>query len=534
MAISITWATKVINIPQADLILVSGDVYKLDLNAFRLELKSLEASEEGIPELDTHSHNTQVTVSGVTLGRVVEIINGYTITFEDGQYAVNLEGANSNIGDATVLNLNQVSVRSFNSAGLVNIVQLDTMAYQGAVWIDVDNGVTGITKGVLGLPHTPVNNLSDALNIASQVNLKKLVVLNGAITLTSSMLDWFFELRHGTSLDFGGQNVDGSEAVGGRVTGIATGSFAITFSEIVNVDGLQFLAANSILSGTQRLGLGHNQFSNCTSGIPGVNTPIIDWVGSNRSMSLRAYSGGQKIINSTDATNVASLEFLAGQLILDSTCVSGTFVARGNAKVTNNSDAIFINELINSGTIGEAVWDVDANNFNVLDTTGYVLNSISSSLSDGVSISSSSVINLVDSIWNEPNGSHLISGSTGDSIYSGSSVVDVSASVDVSSIVSGVWDAGASGFNTSGSIGYLQNRIANIDANVLSIGGTVNLISGAVDFIKDIEGGRWRIDSGLNQMVFYKDDNTTEIARFDLFDAGGAPTTDAVFDRRKV
>ena len=53
----------------------------------------------------------------VTRGRVVEIINGYTVTFEDGQYAVNLTGANSNISD--VANVNQVSIRAANSAGLV-------------------------------------------------------------------------------------------------------------------------------------------------------------------------------------------------------------------------------------------------------------------------------------------------------------------------------------------------------------------------------------------------------------------------------
>lgn len=118
MAISINWATKVINVPQADLTDLGGDVYELDLNDFRLELKSLEASEAGMAFLDTHSHNPPVTIGGVTIGRVIEIINGYTITFEDGQYAVNLVGANSNVSD--VANVNQVSIRSANSAGLIS------------------------------------------------------------------------------------------------------------------------------------------------------------------------------------------------------------------------------------------------------------------------------------------------------------------------------------------------------------------------------------------------------------------------------
>lgn len=116
MAISVNWATKVINVPQADLTPVSAGVYSLDLNVLRLALKDLEDDATGMSFPTTHNHNGPVTVGGVTLSRVLEIINGYTVTFEDGQYAVNLFGANSNVSDVT--NVNQVSVRSANSAGL--------------------------------------------------------------------------------------------------------------------------------------------------------------------------------------------------------------------------------------------------------------------------------------------------------------------------------------------------------------------------------------------------------------------------------
>jgi hypothetical protein len=117
MAITINWATKVISIPQADLTFISGSLYELNLNDFRLTLKSLEAGVEGMAFLDTHTHNPPVTIAGTVLARVVEIINGYTITFEDLQYAVNLVGANSNV--AEVANINQVSIRAFNTAGLI-------------------------------------------------------------------------------------------------------------------------------------------------------------------------------------------------------------------------------------------------------------------------------------------------------------------------------------------------------------------------------------------------------------------------------
>src|SRR3989344_8268349 len=120
MAITVNWPTKVINVPKADTTLVSSTPYEireLNINTFRLALKDLEDDEEGQPWPTTHNHNTTITVGGVTLARVVEIINGYTVAFENGSYAVNLVSANSNIGD--VLNLNSVSVRAANSAGLV-------------------------------------------------------------------------------------------------------------------------------------------------------------------------------------------------------------------------------------------------------------------------------------------------------------------------------------------------------------------------------------------------------------------------------
>lgn len=120
MAISINWGTKVIYVPKDFMTLIQEiptEIRELNLNTFRLALKDLEDSEEGMCFPDTHRHNTEISIAGMTLARVIEIINGYTVTFEDGQYAVNLPGANSNVGD--VVNVNQVSVRTFNSAGLI-------------------------------------------------------------------------------------------------------------------------------------------------------------------------------------------------------------------------------------------------------------------------------------------------------------------------------------------------------------------------------------------------------------------------------
>ena len=57
-------------------------------------------------------------------------------------------------------------------------------------------------------------------------------------------------------------------------------------------------------------------------------------------------------------------------------------------------------------------------------------------------------------------------------------------------------------------------------------------IEGLVAFIKEIEGGKWKILN--NQMIFYKADNVTEIARFNLFDKAGVATEVNVMERVRV
>lgn len=121
--ITVDIQTKVITVPQAFLSLVSGTLYSLDTNAFRLELKAWEATEEGRTQDRTHDHNSEYTVSGVTYARKIEIINGYSVEFEDGAYSVTLEGSNNNIFDvsAGILVQNSVQVIPSNSAGLITV-----------------------------------------------------------------------------------------------------------------------------------------------------------------------------------------------------------------------------------------------------------------------------------------------------------------------------------------------------------------------------------------------------------------------------
>lgn len=49
-----------------------------------------------------------------------------------------------------------------------------------------------------------------------------------------------------------------------------------------------------------------------------------------------------------------------------------------------------------------------------------------------------------------------------------------------------------------------------------------------------IHTGRWLVDEDTNQMVFYQDDNSTEIARYALFDREGKSSITELFERRLI
>lgn len=120
MAVSVDWETRIISIPRDDLTLVSGTLYELDTEWLRMQLKGLEDDEEGMLHQDTHRHATQVVISGVTYARFIEIINGYTITFDPNEsYTVRLTGSNNNLADVMSPGHHHTSLLSQNSAGLV-------------------------------------------------------------------------------------------------------------------------------------------------------------------------------------------------------------------------------------------------------------------------------------------------------------------------------------------------------------------------------------------------------------------------------
>lgn len=351
MALSIDWPTKVINVPKADMLLIQSvpsEIRQLDIDAFRLELKSIEA-DEGMPFLDTHSHNTTVTVGGVTLARVVEIINGYTVTFEDGQYAVNLVGANSNIADVT--NVNQVSVRSANSAGLTYSDAINKQSFQGGfVYINPTNGLPG-TQFPRGTPSDPVSNYTDGKVIADNNNYNDFR-LDGKLTIPLGAdlegQTWLGEGPVHSELVLDNNAVSGLDLENIGVRGVVT-SGDVFFKDCLltsKFEGFEGTLDNCQLSCDVVINSGATGqifFNKCTSHVAGTGSPGLDLNNSLANANVALYAGELTIKNVTQG-NMLNIDIVAGNVIIDSSCTSGEIKIRGNCKVTDNSLGVSVDQ----------------------------------------------------------------------------------------------------------------------------------------------------------------------------------------------
>lgn len=362
MAITMDWANLIIQVPRADMpvVQVSPEIRSLDADAFRLELKAIEASEEGIPFLDTHKHTTEVILSGVTYARFIEIINGYTITFEDGLYSVNLFGANTNILETT--NQNQVSLRANNSSGLVRVVsEEDIWNYQGAydilhkvehiassVWVDTEAVAVGD-----GTQAAPFNNLTTAIDYAENNGYQSLVIYSD-IVIDRKLKNFAIVGIGNPTIDTNGQELSKSEFGHVKLQGSYIGT--ITAQECILLNGFLLnggfnncgLAGDLVCAGAATIIL--NQ---CVSAIAGLGRPTISMgAGTACALSLRKHGGGMTIKDCDQPTDVVTVEISEGSLTFDSSNTDGVMVARGGCKfVDQTNGAAVTNE-----TMPELTW----------------------------------------------------------------------------------------------------------------------------------------------------------------------------------
>lgn len=355
MAITIDWTTRIIAVPKADMTLIQSvptEVRELNLNSFRISLKDIEDNVDGIPNVDTHSHNTEVILSGITYARVLEIINGYTVTFEDDQYAVNLVGANSNVGDN--VNVNQVSVRTSNSAGLISSSAIEFASFNGGVTIDVNSTVTG-TVYPAGTPNNPVNNIADAELILAFRGLNNMYFISDwTFPNTTNIAD--YEL-HGqglqkTVLTFeSGSILANVEVFDATITGFETGIVGLTDCKITDL-GSVGLAPSSTPVLIQRCFIqGDISIPSNYSGVLTVvdswaipddsnNPPRLDMGGADMGLQMNNLSGFVCIDNCTVSGVEVEIFLISGGVELGASTTAGNFTLTGSGSLRNLATGI--------------------------------------------------------------------------------------------------------------------------------------------------------------------------------------------------
>lgn len=366
MSISINWGTKIIYIPKADLTLVqsSPEVRQIDLNWFRMQLKDLEDGDEGMAFLDTHRHNTEATLSGLVYARIIEIINGYTVEFQDGQYTVNCVGANHNLSDVKVPN--QVSLIVNNAAGLISNAAIEYSSFNGGVTVDLTSPFAG-TLYPIGTPQMPCNNWADALMISSVRGFTTFYVIGNATLGNSQDFDSMIFVGESQSRSNiviePSAEVEACEFYDAHVSGTLDGNAKLKSCVIDDLTYIYGIVEQCLLEAGDIVLGGSNvaQFIDCWSGSASqINIPYIDMGGAGQNLIMRNYNGAIGIKNLTGAGNLVSIDLNSGVVVLDSTVTAGVLTIRGVGTVTDNSTGtamVNTDDLINPDVITRKVWD---------------------------------------------------------------------------------------------------------------------------------------------------------------------------------
>ena len=314
------------------------------------------------------------------IGDSYRIWNVVQVEFIQGNLGA-LDSDGDPIGPVFPTALTQVARTASASATLQELEAIQFASFQNAVWVDVDNGGVG-TDYPMGTREYPVDNMSDAKEIADSRGFATFCLLGDlALGAGDVFSGYTFEgentLRTTLTVD-GAADVQNCEFRDVRVTGVLNGDsvcHGCLISTLVYVSGEIYRCA---IEGTLTLGgLSQANLFDCWSNVPGTATPIINMGGSGRSLGVRNYNGGLKLINKDGADDVI-LDVNSGNIILDSTVTAGTIVVRGVGTLTDNSigATVVSTGLISPDSVADAVMEEQTSEHTTPGSVGRLLGTL--------------------------------------------------------------------------------------------------------------------------------------------------------------
>jgi hypothetical protein len=217
-----------------------------------------------------------------------------------------------------------------------------SLSFGEKVYFDGDLGTAG-TSYPLGQQRYPVNTFDDAITISQRESAPIIhMESEGVILATDDVSGCIIEGHHPLKVQC--QVSTGATTVNTQFrelylrNAVLDGNVVVREAVMENVSGFQGFAFQAMLNpGTITLtGASPTHFLSCFSGRPGTSTPILDINNANKDVGIRDYWGGIQLENNNKSNNI-SIDLGSGQIILASTVVSGTVVARGVGKLIDTS-----------------------------------------------------------------------------------------------------------------------------------------------------------------------------------------------------
>lgn len=255
----------------------------------------------------------------------------------------------------------QIVKTSSSSATLQELQDIQFSSFSGGITININSQYSG-TEYPVGTPRQPVNNMTDAIQIANNRGLINFYI-QGSITLGDGIdirgKIIIGECTHLTMVTIeSGALVEDTEFQNLTINGVLDGHTRIRHSIVGSISNVHGVIEYSLLKGTIIIS-DTIDIWNCADGVPGSDTPIIDCGGAGASVNIRNYNGGLQFQNKTGTEDV-SIDCNSARIVLDNTVSNGAFIIRGVGKLINNSTGsttVDSEYLVSPVSVSDAVWD---------------------------------------------------------------------------------------------------------------------------------------------------------------------------------
>lgn len=264
----------------------------------------------------------------------------------------------------TVNNPNQ------NVYALATTIKSQTQYPDGYVYIDTTGGAAGSTLGTHGTIDNPVDNLADAITLATALGSYRIrdigpATLVSSLTMASADLTGFTIDLNGALWTFGASvttsyttwlngSLTGSTIAGGTPVSLAAGDrmLGVFIQSRLQISGAGLVQNCTIGDGVHLVGTSDVTFADLLT----TGEDVIDFNSQAGTIRLHGINGDATVRNLTSGM---LCYYGRGQVTLESSCTGGTIAYSDGVKVTNEGDTteVKVNSVPTEATISTAILD---------------------------------------------------------------------------------------------------------------------------------------------------------------------------------